>query len=85
MIPIQNVRNLMLKSAVREAVAAGRFHIWAIGTIDEGLEILTGVSAGQRTEEGNWPEASINGRVDARLRQLAETVRSFGPAKENGS
>jgi len=83
-IPIQNVRNLMLKAEVREAVAAGQFHVWAVGTIDEGIEILTGVPAGKRTEDGTWPEDSVNFLVDARLQQLAEAVKSFAPARENG-
>ncbi len=82
-IPVQNVRNLMLKTGVREAVATGQFHVWAIGTIDEGIEILTGVPAGQRGEDGSWPEGSVNYLVDARLRKLAETVKSFVAAKEN--
>lgn len=85
MIPIQNVRNLMLKTEVRDAVAAGKFHVWAVGTIDEGLEILTGVTAGQRDADGSWPEGSVNGKADARLRQLADTVRSFGSPRDNGS
>jgi len=78
------VRNLMLKAEVREAVAAGQFHVWAVGTIDEGIEILTGVPAGKRTEDGTWPEDSVNFLVDARLQQLAEAVKSFAPARENG-
>ncbi len=83
-IPIQNVRNLMLKAEVREAVAAGQFHVWAVGTIDEGIEILTGVPAGKRTEDGTWPEDSVNFLVDARLQQLAEAVKNFAPTRENG-
>ena len=83
-IPIQNVRNLMLKAEVREAVTVGQFHVWAVGTIDEGIEILTGVPAGKRAEDGSWPEGSLNFRVDARLQQLAEAVKSFAPARENG-
>ncbi|AMV71639.1 ATP-binding protein [Desulfuromonas carbonis] len=82
MIPIQNVRNLLLKTEVREAVAAGRFHLWAVGTIDEGIEILTGVPAGRRQEDGSWPEGTINARVDSRLRQLADAVARFSSGKE---
>jgi predicted ATP-dependent protease len=82
-IPIQNVRNLMLKTAVVEAVRAEKFSVWAVGTVDEGIEILTGVPAGQRQEDGSWPEGTVNFRVDQRLRELAEALRRFGQGKEN--
>jgi len=81
MIPVQNVKNLMLKPEVVEAVRAGRFHIWAVTTIDEGIEILTGVPAGERQADGTWPEGSVNARVDQRLRQMAEALRKFGAGK----
>jgi len=81
-IPIQNVRNLLLKEEVREAVAAGRFHLWAVGTVDEGIEILTGMPAGQRQDDGAWPEGTISARVDGRLRQLADAVARFSGGKE---
>ncbi len=83
-IPVQNVRNLMLKSEVIEAVREGRFQVWAVGTIDEGIEILTGVAAGGRQEDGTWPEGTVNCRVDQRLNELAEALHRFGSAKENG-
>ena len=57
------------------AVRAGQFHIWAVGTIDEGLEILTGMPAGERDFEGQYPEGSINGRVDRRLREFIDDLR----------
>ena len=82
-IPIQNVRNLLLKEEVREAVAAGRFHLWAVGTIDEGIEILTGLPAGQRQDDGSWPEGTVNALVDGRLRQLADAVARFSSGKES--
>jgi len=78
MIPVQNVKNLMLQSDVVEAVAAGRFHIYAIETIDQGIEILTGLPAGERIN-GSYPEGTINSRVDQRLEQFAEGLRKFGP------
>lgn len=74
-IPAGNVRHLMLKREVVAAVAAGTFHIWAVATIDEGLEILTGVPAGRRRKDGSFPPDSINGRVQARLRQIAKVLR----------
>jgi predicted ATP-dependent protease len=71
----------MLKREVIEAVAGGQFHIWAVSTIDEGIEILTEKPAGQRQEDGSWPEDSVNGMVDRRLRQMAESLRKFSQAK----
>jgi hypothetical protein len=73
----------MLKTAVVEAVRAEKFSVWAVGTVDEGIEILTGVPAGQRQEDGSWPEGTVNFRVDQRLRELAEALRRFGQGKEN--
>lgn len=80
-IPVQNVKNLMLKPEVIAAVRDGRFHLWAVTTIDEGIEILTGVPAGERQADGSWPEGSVNARVDQRLRQMAEALHKFGSSK----
>jgi len=80
-IPHQNVRNLMLQNEVAEAVAGGRFHIWAVRTIDEGVEILTGLPAGEPTTEGRYPEGTINARVSRRLEELAERLRRFIPMR----
>lgn len=77
-IPVQNLNNLMLRREVRDAVHEARFHVWAIATIDEGMEILTGVPAGVQDATGKWPEGSVNARVDRRLRELTEVWRSFG-------
>ncbi|HEY3358966.1 MAG TPA: AAA family ATPase [Polyangia bacterium] len=76
-IPRRNVPNLMLKRSVIEAVRRGQFHIWAISTIDEGMEILTGVAAGQRDAHGVFPPGTINRRVEDRLRHMAEEMKSF--------
>jgi lon-related putative ATP-dependent protease len=78
MIPESNIPNLMLKESVIEAVREGKFHIWAIRTIDEGIERLTGVPAGQRNEDRNFEQDTVNDRVDARLKKLAETLSHFG-------
>ncbi len=84
-IPAQNIKNLMLRDEVIEAVTEGRFHVWAVSSVDEGIELLTGLPAGERLEDGSWPEGSINARVDKRLLQMAEAVRKFakGPGKNN--
>ncbi len=81
MIPVQNVKNLMLNKEVIDAVASGQFRIWAVSTVDEGIEILTGTPAGQRGEDGLWPEGTVNGLVDRRLKLMAESLRKFGSGK----
>ena len=77
MVPHQNVQNLMLREDVVEAVAQGQFRLYAIKTIDEGIEILTGVKAGERGDGGAYPEDTINGLVDKRLKELAKGFRDF--------
>jgi lon-related putative ATP-dependent protease len=71
-IPASNVRHLMLRSDVVDAVRAGTFRIYAVETIDEGIEILTGLTAGERDTSGKFPEGSVNQQVEARLVELAE-------------
>lgn len=70
-LPWQNVDDLMLRSDLLEAVAAGQFHLYPITTIDEGLPILTGIPAGKRCGITWYPEDSVNGRVDAQLQRYA--------------
>jgi lon-related putative ATP-dependent protease len=84
MIPSKNVRNLMLKQEVIDAVEAGQFHIWPVATIEEGIEILTGMEAGTRQPDGTYPEGTLFRKVDERLREIAEIVREFGKDGENG-
>ncbi len=76
-IPASNVQNLMLKQEVVDAVKVGKFHIYPVKTIEEGIEVLTGVPAGKRLPNGGYEEDSIYGRVDKRLREMAETVKRF--------
>jgi predicted ATP-dependent protease len=84
-IPRPNVRHLMLRRDVVEAVAEGKFHIYPMRTIDEAVELLTGIPAGERDEEGCFPEGSINQQVESRLIELAEKQRAFSaPQKEEG-
>ena len=77
LIPQSNIQNLMLRHDVLNAVRDGLFHVYAVSTIDEGIEILTGVPAGIRDDSGTFPANSINGRVEARLIQLAEQRYNF--------
>ncbi|WP_319466759.1 ATP-binding protein [uncultured Pseudodesulfovibrio sp.] len=84
MIPHSNVKDLMLRDNVIEAVKSGKFHIWAVKTIDEGIEILTGIKAGSRGKTGRYPKNSINGLVDQQLKNLADQLVAFGKdEKEN--
>jgi predicted ATP-dependent protease len=73
-IPAANVRSLMLRPEVVEAVAEGKFHIYPVATVDEGIEILTGVPAGERDEEGQFPEETVHARVLARLREFNQRL-----------
>lgn len=77
LIPHQNLRNLMLREEVVEAVRGGQFHIYAAKTIDEGIEILTGVEAGEGREDGTYPEGTINFIVDRQLKGMAERLKGF--------
>jgi lon-related putative ATP-dependent protease len=77
MIPESNVQNLMLKEEIVDAVKEGKFHIFSVKTIDEGIEVLTGVKAGERKKDGAFDEETVNHRVDKRLRQMAEKLREF--------
>jgi lon-related putative ATP-dependent protease len=78
MIPESNVDNLMLKESIVEAIEQGKFHLWPVRRIDEGIEVLTGVKAGVRLEDGTFEPDSVNGRVDQRLREMAEVLQKFG-------
>jgi lon-related putative ATP-dependent protease len=79
MIPESNVQNLMLKEEVVEAVKAGKFNIYSVKTIDEGIEMLTGKKAGVRREDGSFEEGSVNFLVDRQLGVMAEQLRRFLP------
>jgi lon-related putative ATP-dependent protease len=80
MIPKSNVQDLMLKEEVVKAVKDGRFHIYAVSSIDEGIEVLTGVKAGERRKDGSFELNTVNDKVDRRLKQMAETLTRFGEA-----
>jgi lon-related putative ATP-dependent protease len=76
-IPTANVKNLMLRQDVVTAVAQGQFHIYPVTTIDQGIEILTGVPVGERDKQGHYPDGSINQRIEARLERVAEKMKAF--------
>ncbi len=76
-IPDSNVQNLMLKEEVVEAVRSGKFHIYPVKTIDQGIEVLTGVKAGDKGPDGTFEEGTVNDKVDKRLRAMAEELREF--------
>lgn len=77
LIPLSNVKHLMLRQEVINAVAAQEFHIYPVQTIDQGMELLTGVSAGQRDEQGEFPEGSVNHRIKQRLMDFAQKRQAF--------
>ncbi|MDW7761444.1 MAG: AAA family ATPase [Acidobacteriota bacterium] len=80
LIPPQNIRNLMLRRDVVAAVAEGKFHIYPVKTIDEGIEILSGVPAGARIEDGRFEEGTVNRLVDEELKRLARSWKDFSAA-----
>lgn len=82
MIPRTNVKDLMLRKDVVEAVKKGEFHIYAVSTIDEGIEILTGKKAGVMKADGTYPKGTINALVNDKLRALAEGLKKFGEEEE---
>jgi predicted ATP-dependent protease len=77
MIPRANLRNLMLRADVVDAVKAGKFHIYAVGTIDEGIEVLTGIAAGSRHPDGTYSVGSVHDRVQKKLQQFTERQRQL--------
>jgi predicted ATP-dependent protease len=77
LIPAENVDDLMLRDEVIDAVAKGKFHIYPIGTIEQGIEILTGVSAGNRTSLGKFESGTVFAKVDARLQTMADLQKKF--------
>lgn len=90
LVPEANRDNLMLREDVVEAVREGRFHIYFVRMVDEGIEILTGIPAGERGLDGAFPEDTIHGRVAARLKEMAAKLRAekdekAGPKNDSAS
>jgi len=82
LMPASNVRNLMLKDEVVDAIREGTFHVYPVGTIDQGIEVLTGVKAGRVMEDGTFESGSINDMVQKRLVSLAEKLRDFSKGED---
>ncbi|MBD3333945.1 MAG: AAA family ATPase [Candidatus Eisenbacteria bacterium] len=80
LIPKINVPHLMLKDEVVGAIREGRFHVWAVATIQEGIEILTGMPAGEQRSDGTWSPDSVFGKVDAALAGYAEAMKEYSAA-----
>ncbi len=74
-IPQLNVKNLMLKKEVVEAVKEAKFRVYSVRTVNEALEILTGLPAGERQADGTWPEGSVSFLVDKRLNAMAQKLK----------
>jgi predicted ATP-dependent protease len=83
-IPERNRRNLMLRGDVLESVERGDFRVLSVSTVDEALEAMTGVPAGERQEEGSYPEGSFHYLVDKRLREMGEAMRQFARRSPDG-
>ena len=84
MIPESNVQNLMLKEEILDAVKSGKFHVFSVKSIDEGIEVLTGTKAGARQKDGKFEEGSVNYLVDKRLREIAEKLKEFPSGETKG-
>ena len=82
LIPHSNIRNLMLKEEVVEAVINKKFSIYGIKTIDEGIEVLTGVKAGKRGKPGRFPKDTVNFAVDEKIKELTEKLNKLSDKKE---
>ena len=83
-IPKANVKDLMLKNKVINAVRDNKFHVWAIETVEDGIEILTGAPAGAIMPDGTYPEGSVFAMVDEKLQQFADLARSYGQEEGSG-
>lgn len=77
LIPASNVQNLMLRTDIVDAVRTGLFHVYAVGTVDQGIELLTGLPAGELQDDGSFPPGSINALVDQKLHQMTTIMNTF--------
>jgi predicted ATP-dependent protease len=88
LIPESNIKHLMLRAEVIEAVRDNKFHVYAVATIDQGIALLTGRDAGEKQEDGTYPEGTVNQAVQTKILELAGKFRWFsggGNGDETGS
>jgi predicted ATP-dependent protease len=83
MIPRANLPHLVLRDDVHRAVEAGKFNLWAVATVEQGIEVLTGLQAGTRDALGHFPASSVFGRVERRLIEIAERLREAETAHKH--
>jgi predicted ATP-dependent protease len=81
-IPESNADDLMLRKDLIENVKAGKFHIYPVKHVDDGINILTGIEAGSRREDGTFPEGTINYLVEKKLDELATKIKKFSESEE---
>ncbi len=81
MIPKKNIDDLMLRNDIVEAVKKKKFHIWAVETIDQGIEILTDKPAGKKDKKGNYPEGTIHCLANQKLQEFAERMKDYWPGE----
>ena len=82
LIPTANIKHLMLRKDVIESVTAGEFHIYPVDHVDEGIEILTGIKAGELQKDGTYPQGTINRMVKDRLERMARRLADFAKEEE---
>jgi len=85
LIPAANVEHLMLRQDVIDAARDGTFHIYPVSTIDQGIELLSGIPAGEIDPDGNWEEGTLNGRVAARLAEWTQAARNHANPQRTGN
>ncbi len=85
MIPHLNIGDLMLRKDVVEAIKEGKFRVYSVKTIDQGIEILTGVEASERQGDGKFKEGTVNDLVDKKLRELGTKIKEFEGGGEEGA
>jgi lon-related putative ATP-dependent protease len=83
-VPAANAKHLMLRAEVVEAARAGRFSVWTVESVDDVMELLTGLPAGDRGLDGSFPDDTVNGRVAHRLADLAARAQAFGAGDRGG-
>lgn len=82
MVPRRNIKHIMLRDDVVEAVKQGRFHVWAVSSIDEGIEVLTGVKAGKKKADGTYPAGTVNFIMEQKLNEMAQKFKEFASKEE---